>query len=743
MLQLRNGDQIMLEEWMTLQHVPEYGIVGKSLPLIHNDEIPNNKANTATNNARNSKTHIAAATQEQVIASHMKTKKDAAIDSTFPPTAEEIYCHIRYLSEEGIKLVMTDIDECARETLRYSSSIKVKEGEKNKKCKNNYIDGGNWSNNIHLKTLAEEIYDYIEKFQPQYNNNNDDDDNGDIGNTSSINKERSKDDPSSLSERAEEEEEERREIMAEMIQCRNRRYNPTLLPLIVIKCYPSSLDRSEMSKVLSLDLSKRNNPSTAANLFSGNTKRPSSSTPSSSTSSCIVTIKSTSNLVQQGHLLAEILSQCISNDPNGEEYAIELTRQRKRLRSQVSRIDVDDQTSGGGGKRHASIFSVWSWTSSLVDWCSTVECFDSIIVLLEDIENIPSPTLDTFFTTLISLRSWHGIPISIPGGLGDRLSTLRNPSNHDSGGGEGGVAKCELELPLRRTQFDIFAKQLFFSGKCFPSFLWTNKSLWNHAQEIFHEFDNSIMSLGRHLKAELRRYFAVPGAFLTLLHCKEFVIPNESRLTWLFGDENSRKFLSIQHASSSGETQAHNEEKGKKDGHIVDLFQKIEISYISHQLLQKIYIIFELTPFRETQFLSTLTRDEVKNRATKLIRCLYNARQKLAAGKTSKDFMSIQTKLDEYIILLAECAFQEVEPKLQVTKALLEDIIRWVEERFPLQIVLSEPIPPATQPRRDVARALVKPLPEAISKHFLSLATRNAFQVFQSRVMSLSELYNK
>eukprot|EP00986_Skeletonema_menzelii_P014807 scaffold10327_cov144-Skeletonema_menzelii.AAC.2 len=702
-LNLRNGKQITLAKWMTLQHVPEYGIVGKKLPL-HNDGSDNGDA-TITPAATSS-------VEQVVVASHLRAKKEAALDSKFAPTTQEIYSHVRYLSEEGMKLIMRDFDECARESLRYSATV-VGGGK-----------GGNSSGN-NFKTLAEEIHDYIEMFQP------DDCDDG-KGDDSVKNNNNNNATSTSLGGA-----EQLKKFLADMMRC--RKYNPSLLPFITIKCYPNVLDRSEMAKILSADLSKRvSNGSTTTSFNNADAKRP-PSTSISSPSSCVVTINSTSNLVQQGHLIAEILSQCISNDPNGEKYAMELTRQRKKLKSQVSRIDVDEAPGV------ASIFtSVWSWTNSLVDWCSTVECFDSIIVLLEDIENIPSPTLDTFLTTLISLRSWHGIPISvvlmdsIPGGLGDRLSRLRNPSNHDSGGGDGGVAACELELPLPQVQFDIFVNRLFFSDKCVPSFLWTNQSLWNHALEVFHEFDNSIMSLARHLKAELRRYFAVPGSFVTLLHCKEFVIPNESRLKWLFGEESGRMFLSIKQGSSGKKKSVR--QTDKKDGHVVDLFRKIQVSYVCHQLLQKLYTIFELTPVRESR-LSSLEKSDFRVRVPKLIHILHNARQKLGA-QDSKDSAVMQAKLDEYIILLSHIIEGE-EINNQMAKVILEDIIQWVEESFPLHIVLGEPFPPSAQPRRDVARALVLPPPKAVSKHCLSQATRTAFQVFQSRIMTLSDWYNK
>ena len=707
-LQLRNGNgkqTITLAKWMTLQHAPEHGIVGKTLPL-HDDDADDNDFSMGNTDG------IIASSAERAAALSLKAKKDAAIDSKFAPTTKEIHGHVRYLSEEGMKLIMRDIDACARESLRYSA--KVMSGNDNSNDAKDAQGSVERVNN--LCTLAKEIHEYIESFQPHNHDYNE---------------------PNNVTNKASDisvKDDGLGDILADMFQFGTKRnYNPSLLPFITVKCYPNILDRSEMIKTLSKDLSNRSNTTKPPIT---DRKRPSSSAAAPSLSSCVVTITSSSKLVQQGHLVAEILSQCISNDPNGEEYAMELTRQRKRLKSQISRIDIDEAPRGSEGV--ASIFtSVWSWTDSLVNWCSTVDCFDSIIVLLEDVENVPSPTLDAFITTLISLRSFHGIPISVvlmdsmPGGLGDRLSRLRNPSNHDSGGGDGGIAACELELPLPQIQFDIFVNKLFFSGKCIPSFLWTNKSLWSHMLEQFHEFDNSIISLARHLKTELRRYFAVPGAFLTLLHCEDFVVPNESRLQWLFGEKSSRAFLSIEKMYES--------EVVKEDGNVADLTQKIQISFICHQLLQKIYTIIESTPVHESRT-STISQSNIENVVSRLIYNLRNARQKLSAHLDGS--VSMQMKLDEYIILLLHM-ITEGDPNIQMAKALLEDIISSIEEYFPIKVFLREPLPPLIQPRRDIAKELTLPPHKAFSKHSLAQATRTAFQVFQGRVMTLSDWYNK
>lgn len=72
----------------------------------------------------------------------------------------------------------------------------------------------------------------------------------------------------------------------------------------------------------------------------------------------------------------------------------------------------------------------------------------------QDPENITSPTLDSFFTTISSLRSVHGVPISVvvidatPGGLGDRLSKLRDPALR----GSAGVVASQLHVPLPQMQ---------------------------------------------------------------------------------------------------------------------------------------------------------------------------------------------------------------------------------------------------------------------------------------------------
>ena len=154
---------------------------------------------------------------------------------------------------------------------------------------------------------------------------------------------------------------QRQDILYDMLP---NKYDPTLLPLVSIKCHPNVLDRLETTKVLLSDLSKKEHNGSSQNSQIGDDEDK---------SPCVCIIKSTSELVQQGHIMTEVLSQCISNDPNGEAFAMELQRQRKRQKSQ----------NHGGVNRGTLIRSIWSWTQSLVDWAGFTEAFDSIVVILE------------------------------------------------------------------------------------------------------------------------------------------------------------------------------------------------------------------------------------------------------------------------------------------------------------------------------------------------------------------------
>jgi hypothetical protein len=136
--------------------------------------------------------------------------------------------------------------------------------------------------------------------------------------------------------------------------------------------------------------------------------------------------------------------------------------------------------------------SVFSYTDCLIEWAGCTMAFDELVIIMEvsispaliivlysytdhntaqlqqDAENIPSPNLDIFFTTIASLRSQHGVPISLiimnctPGGLGDRLSSLRRPAFY-GGSGDGGVMQKVLRMPLPEDQLGEFEMLLMLT----------------------------------------------------------------------------------------------------------------------------------------------------------------------------------------------------------------------------------------------------------------------------------------
>ena len=361
-IQLKNGKQLPLLPWMKVHHLPQYGI-GSSISssVAQNNSTGdtelsstqqssvrsrnNNKrsiesiSSAASSTIANGSTTIKTYTTPQVSASNYKTKKDIAVNSLYPPTTQEIYGHVRYLSEEGMKLVMKEVDDCVGYTLKYSSTAKLNNGKGSSsskmKCTNN-----------DLIPLATEIHNYFDIFQP--------DDEYDEQDNTTISMKTVDESSLMMTNTPTAESIKRQDILRDMLP---NKYDPTLLPMAIIKCYPNVLDRVEITKGLVSDLSKKQKKNDEKQK-----KSP-----------CVCIIKSSSELVQQGHLLTEILSQCISKDPDGEAFALELQKQRKRHKS----------THHGGVNRGVLFKSIWSWSQSLVEWAGFTEVFDSIIIVLE------------------------------------------------------------------------------------------------------------------------------------------------------------------------------------------------------------------------------------------------------------------------------------------------------------------------------------------------------------------------
>jgi hypothetical protein len=234
-----------------------------------------------------------------------------------------------------------------------------------------------------LATLAEEIQSHFDMFQPDDDDDDDDDQNGEDVEDSGAShhfftRARWRMDGSPM---------DRRDALRDLLL--TEKYDPACLPMVCVKCYPNVLDRATITESLASDLSRRVTarceiatsrppPSdllrVVAEVASATTLGSKEQNEFDGKSPCVCVVRSTSDLVRQGHAIAELLSQCISNDTRrGEDFASELRRQRKRMKSHHH-----------GGANNGVLFkSIWSWTRSLVDWAGYTDMFDSIIVILE------------------------------------------------------------------------------------------------------------------------------------------------------------------------------------------------------------------------------------------------------------------------------------------------------------------------------------------------------------------------
>ena len=283
---------------------------------------------------------------------------------------------------EGIKLVMDEVDNCVGYSLKYSATtttterqeedddtailcgdddddVKKLEGKKDRKARKK----DRTKKNPNLATLASEITNYFDMFQPE----EEDEENNNEGKTTTDAASSSKimDECIMKTNTTTKESIRREDVLYDML---SKKRDPALLPMITIKCHPNVLDREELTRGLSEDLSNEHDRH--------GQQQHQQQAPNKKSSSIII-LKSTSPLVQQGNLITEILSQCIANDPNGEIFASELSRQRKRQKS----CGV-----GGGGANGLGgvlVRSIWDWTESLVEWAGFTEGFDSITVILE------------------------------------------------------------------------------------------------------------------------------------------------------------------------------------------------------------------------------------------------------------------------------------------------------------------------------------------------------------------------
>ena len=172
------------------------------------------------------------------------------------------------------------------------------------------------------------------------------------------------------------------------------------------------------------------------------------------------------------------------------------------------------------------------------------------------------------------------------------------------------------------------------------------------------------------------------------------------------------------------------------------------MSYLCHQLCRRINAIFNVSPFGK---IGQVAGSELRSnsRMRQLLLLLSNVRDKVSAWNDGSAISSypyhansICKKLNECIILVGKfSAGEEEESNTFIARALVENIMSWTSEQFPMKVILEDD--PTVQPRRDVAKTLLLPAPNALAHCSLTHASRIAFQVFQSRVLTLADWHEK
>jgi hypothetical protein len=219
-----------------------------------------------------------------------------------------------------------------------------------------------------------------------------------------------------------------------------------------------------------------------------------------------------------------------------------------------------------------------------------------------------------------------------------------------------------------------------------------------------------------------------------MLNCEKFTIPNEARIKWLFGDDHGRRII-FSHKSATSMASINDQ----NDGHICDMFRKMQTLYLSHQICQRINTIFNLSPVGGIVIFSEL---HMRSRMHELLCLLGNVRRKFKAwsDKLTKCTACLQQQLNEFIILIGNFASID-ESNLSLARTLVDNILTWARHNMSMQITVDDAT--IVQPRRDVAITFLSAAPHALEKCPLAHARQIAFGVFQSRVMTLADWHEK
>jgi hypothetical protein len=208
------------------------------------------------------------------------------------------------------------------------------------------------------------------------------------------------------------------------------------------------------------------------------------------------------------------------------------------------------------------------------------------------------------------------------------------------------------------------------------------------------------------------------GAYGSMLHCRDLVLPNWDRVSWLISQSNC----------DTGSTATSDD---KSPGY--QLTTQITISLAFRHLYQTFNSIEISKSLNNANFIKLLRQ---MNYVRGLLSCGFIASSNELQAALSK-------QLNKYIILVGE-VLSNAELDTDIRKTLLQDIKFWVVSTCQThQIELPELSISATpQPRKDVVKAFSSAIPTSLNNS-LTHAIRISFQCFDTRILTLSKWHEK
>lgn len=324
----------------------------------------------------------------------------------------------------------------------------------------------------------------------------------------------------------EKEEEISKELLQSWILTSTRSHDPTILPLAIMHCAPSVLDRIELIK--SLSRAFRYFPSNVTDTTKSRKRQRHDEVAQQQQqfalkpAICIIEHQNenfSSGKIKMKNLrdyLYDILVQCINQEHDPSKYKYLLDEQYSSTKSSTT------------------IKTSMLFKDRLVEWCSLTTCFNSILLIVKNPEIMPLSSIDSLTGTMSMLRSHSGVPISlILISISKNLLECNKLSILNSLDGQVGAEVCHFHTASSGDMLDCLLNKLYLNidGPYNLPILLSN-SIIRKIHASFHDNHGSIVSFVQEMRMALAHHFCKEGTFLALAHNNSFMNQFGQRVAW-------------------------------------------------------------------------------------------------------------------------------------------------------------------------------------------------------------------